>query len=155
MAETGNTDFGKSVSGVLIRDGKVLLGRHTYGGGKGLLIIPGGYIQQGEAPEDAVVREFLEETGVTVRPGEILGIRFNTHDWYVIFRVEYLSGEAVSDHDENSEVLWLDVNEALSREDVPLLTKQAIMSATGGGSGLAKWDGQLPGRWQPSSLYRV
>lgn len=155
MAETGNTDFGKSVSGVLIRDGKVLLGRHTYGGGKGLLIIPGGYIQQGEAPEDAVVREFLEETGVTVRPGEILGIRFNTHDWYVIFRVEYLSGEAVSDHDENSEVLWLDVKEALSREDVPLLTKQAIMSATEGGSGLAKWDGQLPGRWQPSSLYRV
>lgn len=155
MAETGNTDFGKSVSGVLIRDGKVLLGRHTYGGGKGLLIIPGGYIQQGEAPEDAVVREFLEETGVTVRPGEILGIRFNTHDWYVIFRVEYLSGEAVSDHDENSEVLWLDVNEALTREDVPLLTKQAIMSATEGGSGLGKWDGQLPGRWQPSSLYRV
>lgn len=154
MAETGNTDFGKSVSGVLIRDGKVLLGRHTYGSGKGLLIIPGGYIQQGEAPEDAVAREFLEETGVAVRPGEILGIRFNTHDWYVIFRVEYISGKAVSDHDENSEVLWLDVEEALNREDVPMLTKQAIMSAACGG-GLPKWDCQLNGRWQPSSLYHV
>ena len=44
-----NTDWGKSVSGVLIKDGKVLLARHTYGSGNGKLIIPGGYINIGES----------------------------------------------------------------------------------------------------------
>ena len=55
--EKGNTDWSRSVTGVVIRDGKVLLCRHTYGGGKGLLIVPGGYIEHGESPQDAVRRE--------------------------------------------------------------------------------------------------
>ena len=38
---TENTNWGQSVAGVVIRDGKVLLARHTYGNGKGLLITPG------------------------------------------------------------------------------------------------------------------
>ena len=33
-----NTNWGQSVAGVVIRDGKVLLARHTYGRGNGLLI---------------------------------------------------------------------------------------------------------------------
>lgn len=39
-----NTNWEKSAAGVVIKDGKVLLARHTYGAGKGKLIIPGGYI---------------------------------------------------------------------------------------------------------------
>ena len=37
---TENTNWNQSVTGVVIKDGKVLLGRHTYGGGKGMLIMP-------------------------------------------------------------------------------------------------------------------
>ena len=37
---TENTNWNQSVTGVVIKDGKVLLARHTYGGGKGMLIIP-------------------------------------------------------------------------------------------------------------------
>ncbi len=81
-----NTDWGKSVAGVVLRDGKVLLARHTYGAGKGRLIIPGGYLQNGESPEGALQREFLEETGVEVRAVGLLGVRFNMHDWYVVCR---------------------------------------------------------------------
>lgn len=40
--ENGTTNWGQSVTGVVIKDNKVLLARHTYGGGKGLLIVPGG-----------------------------------------------------------------------------------------------------------------
>ena len=50
------------MGGVCIRDGKVLLGRHTYGSGNGKLIIPGGYVKFGETPEEALIREFEEET---------------------------------------------------------------------------------------------
>lgn len=87
-----NTDWGKSVSGVLIKDGKVLLARHTYGSGNGKLIIPGGYINIGESPEQAIVREYMEETGVLIKPERIIGIRFNVHDWYVCFEVSYVDG---------------------------------------------------------------
>lgn len=131
MSET-NTNWEKSVAGVVIRDGKVLLARHTYGAGKGLLIIPGGYIQQGETPEHAVVRELLEETGVTVEPTGVIGVRFNMHDWYVAFRAEYISGEAHSDGDENSEVVWLEVEKALTADDVPDLSKKLICAAASG-----------------------
>ncbi len=61
---TENTNWGQSVAGVVIREGKVLLARHTYGNGKGLLITPGGYLEYGETPQDALKREFLEETNI-------------------------------------------------------------------------------------------
>ena len=133
-----NTNWCQSVTGVVIREGKVLLARHTYGSGKGKLIIPGGYVQMGEAPQAAVIREFLEETGVEVEPKEIIGIRFNNTCWYVAFRAEYIRGEARSDGDENSEVLWVDVEEALARGDVPELTKKLIESAVKNDTGLHK-----------------
>ena len=65
---TENTNWGQSVTAVVIKDNKVLLARHTYGGGKGMLIIPGGYVEKGETPQDAVIREFKEETNITIQP---------------------------------------------------------------------------------------
>ena len=135
-----NTNWGQSAAGVVLRDGKVLLARHTYGKGAGKLIIPGGYVNSGETPQDALVREYLEETGVTVKPMDIIGIRFNMHDWYVVFRAEYVSGTAVSDNDEKSEVLWIDTDEALVRDDVPDLTKKMIESAVLESAGLGQTD---------------
>ncbi|MDE7298758.1 MAG: NUDIX hydrolase, partial [Lachnospiraceae bacterium] len=120
----------------VLREGRVLLARHTYGDGKGRLIVPGGYVKYEETPQDALKREFQEETGILVEPREIVAVRFNSHDWYIAFRAEYISGEAVSDHDENDEVVWMKTDEALSREDVPDLTKQLIRCALAGETGL-------------------
>lgn len=39
MAVEENTNWFQSVTGIVIKDGKVLLARHTYGPGKGRLII--------------------------------------------------------------------------------------------------------------------
>ena len=145
-----NTNWQQSVAGVCIKGNKVLLARHTYGGGKGKLIIPGGYLNQGEMPEDGVRREFLEETGVKVEPRQLLAIRFNARDWYAVFAADYISGEAVSDHDENSEVLWVDAQEALCREDVPGLTRVMIEKALQG-TGLTNTP--YPGGREPYTLY--
>lgn len=131
-----NTNWGQSVTAVVIKDGKVLLARHTYGDGQGKLIVPGGYVQFGETPQDAVKREIWEETKITIEPKNIIAIRFNAHDWYIAFTAEYVSGEAASDHDENDLVVWMDVQEALARTDVPDLTKELIRSAYNGQPGL-------------------
>ena len=88
------TNWSQSVTGIVIREGKVLLARHTYGDGKGKLIIPGGYVQKGEYPWDALKREYLEETGVLIEPKRLVGVRFNLKDWYLAFSAEYFSGTA-------------------------------------------------------------
>ena len=78
--ENGNTNWSQSVTAVVIYEGKVLLSRHTYGAGKGRLIIPGGYLNHGEMPREALIREYLEETGVLIEPRELIGMRFNLKD---------------------------------------------------------------------------
>ena len=150
-----NTNYGQSVTAVVIKDNKVLLARHTYGGGNGMLIVPGGYINFGETPQDAVKREYMEETGVIIQPKDIIGIRFNMHDWYIAFRAEYISGEARSDGDENSEVVWLDVNEVLARDDVPDLTKKLIESAVSADAGLQHKEYNGSAKHAPQSLYCI
>ncbi|MDF2686659.1 MAG: hydrolase [Clostridia bacterium] len=128
MGNEENTNWCQSVAGIVIKDNKVLLVRHTYGAGKGKLIIPGGYVKFLETPQDAVKREVMEETGILVEPLDIIGIRFNLKDWYVVFSAKYIEGEARSDGDENSEAVWIDVEEAIIRDDVPELTKKLLQS---------------------------
>ena len=43
--------------------------------GNGLLALPGGFVEYGEDPELAVLRELVEETGCTGTLGEILCVR--------------------------------------------------------------------------------
>ncbi len=149
---TDNTNWGQSVTGVVIHEGKVLLARHTYGKGSGKLILPGGYVQYDETPQDALVREYLEETGIKVEPENIIGIRFNIHDWYIAFRAKYISGIARSDNDENSEVVWIEIEEALKREDVPDLSKKLIQSTLSNKEGL-KYTEYKNSSLTPFSLY--
>ncbi len=148
---TENTDWGKSVTGVVLCDNKVVLARHTYGAGKGKLIIPGGYLNKGETPEEAVKREYLEEVNLVVEPKQIIGIRFNPNDWYVAFYLEYVSGDIKSDEDENSEAVWMDADEALSRDDVPGLTKALIKAARDNKQGLC--DTYYDGKREDNTLY--
>lgn len=148
--EHENTNWRQSVAAVCIKDGAVMLARHTYGPGKGKYIIPGGYLNEGEMPEDAVKREFLEEVSIVIEPREVIGIRFNTRDWYVIFSADYVSGTPQSDGDENDEAVWMGIDEALGRDDVPDLTKVMIERALKN-SGMAKTP--YVGRTAPYSLY--
>ena len=148
-----NSNYCQSVSAVVIKNGKVLLARHNYGIGKGKLIIAGGYVNIGETPQEALIREYMEETQIKIKPINIIAVRFNMHDWYIVFRAEYISGEAQSDNDENSEVEWINITDALSREDVPDLTKKLIKSAISEKEGLSYKDFQSNTKYTPYSLY--
>ena len=146
-ADIEKTNWSQSVGGVCIRDGKVLLARHTYGAGKGMFIIPGGYVNFGEIPEETLVREYQEETGITVKAGKLIGMRFSAKDWYAVFEAIYVDGEARSDGDENDQVVWMDPQEALANESVPELTKKMISCAVSGkGFELTPYNSKTPGR---------
>ena len=57
---------------VCVRDGAVLLTRFTR---SGRWTLPGGGVDHGEDPRDAVVREVLEETGLAFAVGGLLDVR--------------------------------------------------------------------------------
>jgi len=61
--------------GAVIRDeaGRLLLILRGHEPGIGLWSIPGGRLEPGETDEQAVVREVLEETGLAVTCGRLLG----------------------------------------------------------------------------------
>jgi 8-oxo-dGTP diphosphatase len=61
--------------GICLQDKKILLVRHQQIAGQyNLWSPPGGGVQFGETVKQCLVREFREETGLTVRPGRFLFI---------------------------------------------------------------------------------
>ena len=65
-----------TVCGIVEINGKVLLVRHTYGSAKDRILLPGGYVHEGELPTAAAERELLEETGVTARVKSLMAVQF-------------------------------------------------------------------------------
>ncbi|MFZ3592287.1 NUDIX hydrolase [Streptomyces sp. BH104] len=60
---------------IIVDDGKVLMVRRRVGEGELLWQFPAGGIEEGETPQEAAVRETLEETALTVKSVKLLGQR--------------------------------------------------------------------------------
>jgi len=67
-----------TVAAVVEHDGKYLLVEER-AMGKRVFTQPGGHIESGESPEQAVVRETLEESGCTVECQDLIGIYLWIH----------------------------------------------------------------------------
>lgn len=117
-----------AVCGILDINGKILFVRHTYGPAKERILIPGGYVKEGELPSEAVKREFFEETGVEAEAESVFAVQFRTEQWIIVFKLRYIAGEPRSDGYENSEVLLLTPQEAVERTDITNMSR-AILKA--------------------------
>ncbi|TWP45295.1 NUDIX hydrolase [Lentzea tibetensis] len=86
--------------GVCIEDERILLARWLGPDGK-KWILPGGGIDHGEHPHDAVIREFEEETGHDIEVERLLGIdselrheaERDYHALRVLYEVRIVGGE--------------------------------------------------------------
>lgn len=113
--------MGDVVAAAVIRDerGQVLLiregyGRHRYG-------LPGGAVELDETPERAVVREVMEETGLSVAPVYRVcryrahtpeGAEFENH----VFVCDVIAGSpAIPGSGEIEEIGWFDPDSCPSR----------------------------------------
>lgn len=77
---------------------------------------PAGHVDKGETPEDAMVREVWEETGLNVREYELVHhefVEWNTcshdirgHDWYVFVVKSYVGGVNI-EKEEVKDYRWI------------------------------------------------
>lgn len=63
-----------AAAALIEQDGKVLLVRRTNDPQRGLWTLPAGFVDAGEDPENAVLRECYEETGLEAKVIELLGV---------------------------------------------------------------------------------
>jgi 8-oxo-dGTP diphosphatase len=68
-------------AGVVMEGGRVLLTQRKAGSHlAGLWEFPGGKVESGEDPRDALARELHEELGITVTVGEIVDVAFHRYE---------------------------------------------------------------------------
>jgi 8-oxo-dGTP diphosphatase len=83
---------------------------------KGRMAVPGGFVEYGETIEEAAMREALEETGLTVRLLEILGVYSapdrdpRAHTISTAFVAESVNGDIIGGDDAEA-AFWINLDE--------------------------------------------
>ena len=111
-------------SAILIRAGKVLLIRRLNPPAADLYAFPGGRAEPGETPAETAIREFQEETGISVRnpslfatydlKGENDAPDKRTHFFLSVFLVEADNDTVALAADDASEAGWYSPDEILT-----------------------------------------
>jgi len=103
------------VGAIIIEESRVLLVKRAHPPLQAAWSIPGGVLEVGELVREAAIREAREETGLTVEPGELLGVydrvvrdadkRVQYHYVLIDFLCRRVAGELAAASDA-AEVRW-------------------------------------------------
>jgi ADP-ribose pyrophosphatase YjhB (NUDIX family) len=96
------------------QDGNVLLVRRVNEPFRGLWTLPAGFINGGEDPAEAAVRECLEETGLSVRVTRVFDIVAGKEhprgaDFVIVYHAEVVGGE-LNPADDADAAEWFPMN---------------------------------------------
>ncbi len=123
------------VGAIIIEGDRVALVKRGHAPLQGRWSIPGGVLEVGETLRTAAVREALEETGLTVEPGELLGVfervvpdeqgKMRYHYVLIDFLCNRLAGELLAG-DDAEEVGWFR-REELAALELARETEEVIL----------------------------
>lgn len=105
---------------IILKENKILMVKPKRGYNAGQWALPGGFVGYGETPEEAALRETVEETGVPCKIVRFLGTesrlgRTTSYHWHTFFYQAQLEHENFRPApDEIETVAWLEIDEALS-----------------------------------------
>jgi len=131
-----NTGYNVGVGGAVVTDGRLLLVRRAGRRGRGNWQIPGGFVEQDETMELAVVREVEEEAGVTAAVKGVLGIR-NRYDedggnsLYIVMLLNPQSGEPNPDMKEVDRAEYFSLDEIQALEQISPVNIEVAKRALG------------------------
>ncbi|MCK8676406.1 NUDIX hydrolase [Streptomyces lichenis] len=129
-----------SVAGAVVReDGRLLAIRRA---DNGTWELPGGVLELAESPEDGVMREVWEETGIRVEVDELTGVYKNTVRGVValVFRCKP-SGGAERTSEESTAVAWL-TPEQISDRMAEVYAVRLLDALDGNGPHVRSHDGK-------------
>lgn len=97
------------VAAIIVRDGKVFATERGYGDWKGWWEFPGGKMEQGESPEEALKREIREELDAEICVGELLDtVEWDYPDFHLTMHCFICSLTSGSMHlNEHEDAAWL------------------------------------------------
>ena len=104
------------VTAVIVRDEKVLLTRRSIEPGLGKWDLPGGFMEKGEHPHDALKREIHEELGVDLSSYKLLDFFMDEYGdggdstLNIAFICQIEKDPWINDHTEFDEIRWFDFN---------------------------------------------
>lgn len=98
----------KLAAGVLIEDkGRVLLHRRDVGPREGTWTFPSGYVDLGESPAEAALREAWEETALEVVLDQLVGVYNNpSHSVSLVMYAAHITGNASPSSDNDRVALF-------------------------------------------------
>lgn len=120
-----------TATAAFIKDGKLLLTKRAQDPFKGMWDLPGGYLVDGESPEDALRREMREELGVSVDPVFMqtsLGFASYRGKEFGIISFNYLvdiGDQKIQLNEENSDIQWVLLKD-VEPEQVAFSSNQAL-----------------------------
>ena len=131
-----NTGYNVGVGGAVVDDGRLLLVRRMSRRGRGNWQIPGGFVEQNETMELAVVREVEEEAGVTSTVQGVLGIRNRSDEeggnsLYIVMLLSPQSGEPNPDMTEVDRAEYFSLAEIEELEQIGQINIEVAQRALG------------------------
>ena len=121
-----------AVSGIVISDtGEWLVVNKRYGGLKGVWTLPAGFVKEEETVDEAVVREVLEETGITTLVEGIVGVRSGVlkgeiSDNMLLFLLKPLNMEVCTQLEELYEAKFIHPKDLLNEGKCSVLLQEVL-----------------------------